>query len=141
MGHAVHHRRHGLSTWDCSNSVRPEATSDHRYAPRSASQLCLARPSLPMERDGLLELSEAVLAEPNLADVRFTRGLRQVHWLRREAPDDTLVLTHPRTSTEFFMRWEPESADRLAVLPRRPWRNSYGRPLGSVAPAVRADAD
>ena len=70
-----------------------------------------------MERDGLLELSEAVLAEPKLADVRFTRGLRQVHWLRREAPDDTLVLTHPRTSTEFFMRWEPESADRLAVLP------------------------
>jgi len=70
-----------------------------------------------MDRDGLLELSEAILAEPKLADVIFARGPRVVHRLRPEAPDDTLVFTHPRTSTEFFIRFEPESADRLAVLP------------------------
>src|SRR2546428_5221208 len=70
-----------------------------------------------MDRDGLLDLSQAIRATPSLADVRFARGARHVHWLTREAPQDTLALTHPRTSTEFFMRWEPESADRLAVLP------------------------
>ena len=72
---------------------------------------------LPMERDGLLQLSEAIGAAPKLADVRFNRGTRHVYWMSREAPNDTLVLTHPRTTTEFFIRWEPESADRLAVLP------------------------
>src|SRR2546425_7310756 len=70
-----------------------------------------------MDRDGLLDLSQAIRATPSLADVRFARGARHVHWLTREAPQDTLALTHPRTSTEFFIRWEPESADRLAVLP------------------------
>jgi len=70
-----------------------------------------------MDPDGLLQLSEAIVATPDLADVRLAREPRQVHWLRHEAPDDTLVLRHPRTSTEFFIRWEPESADRLAVLP------------------------
>ena len=70
-----------------------------------------------MDRDGLLQLSNAIGAAPQLANVRLTRGTRRVYWLNREEPDDTLVLTHPRTSTEFFIRWEPESADRLAVLP------------------------
>jgi hypothetical protein len=70
-----------------------------------------------MDADGLTQLSNAIGAAPQLADVRLTRGTRRVYWLNREEPDDTLVLTHPRTSTEFFIRWEPESADRLAVLP------------------------
>jgi len=70
-----------------------------------------------MDRNGLVPLSNAIGAAPQLADVRLTRGTRRVYWLNREDPDDTLVLTHPRTSTEFFIRWEPESADRLAVLP------------------------
>jgi len=70
-----------------------------------------------MDHDGLLELSRAILATPSLANVRVTRGARQVYWMSREAPHDTLALTHPRTSTEFFIRWEPESEDRLAVLP------------------------
>ena len=70
-----------------------------------------------MDRDGLLQLSKAIGASPQLADVRLTRGTRRVYWLNREEPDDTLVLSHPGTSTEFFIRWEPESGDRLAVLP------------------------
>jgi hypothetical protein len=70
-----------------------------------------------MDRNGLVQLSNAIGAAPELADVRLTRGTRRVHWLNRAEPDDTLMLVHPRTSTEFFIRWEPESADRLAVLP------------------------
>ena len=70
-----------------------------------------------MDHDGLLELSRAILATPSLANVRVTRGARQVYWMSREAPRDTLALTHPRTSTDSAnVRAHP------STRPSRVWR-------------------
>ncbi len=73
--------------------------------------------------DGLAALQRALEADASLREVTVSRAPRRFKWTETDAPVDALVLTHPTTSTEFLIRWQPEHQGRLTVLREGPDRD------------------
>jgi hypothetical protein len=96
---------------------------------------------------GLSRLQRAIGTDAVLRDVTVGRALRRVHWMSQDQPADTVVVTHPSTSTEYLIRWEPEPEGRLAILPGGRAREvalRYDQEVGgseSWTPAYRAYHD
>jgi hypothetical protein len=80
--------------------------------------------SLQAGDDGLASLQRALEADAGLSKVTVGREPRRLHWMNREErAADTLVVTHPSTSTEFLIRWDPEPEDRVSMIRGGPARD------------------
>jgi hypothetical protein len=62
-------------------------------------------------------LAAAIARAPRCRDFRVERSVKNLHRFSREVgPREVLAITHPRTSTEFFVAWTTEGPGRLSIL-------------------------
>ena len=75
--------------------------------------------------DGPLELvARSIRANPHCLDFVVERKVKTLyHAIADQSPIDVLAITHPTTSTEFFVGWTAEGPHRLGVLRPGPFRD------------------